>query len=285
MSKPLILGHRGVMLNGALPYQNSLPAFRLALARGDGLETDACLSRDGEIFLVHEASYLDQVAYTLEEHLDGPSRARVNGRRLDQMTQAEIRTLRLLSAEPIPTLKETLALFEDKAKVLNIELKGQGVFRALIPLLRQTLASGRIEAGQLILSSSDIPALLELRQGLPQLKRGAVLGPPHSPRAPMYPWSGDTRSCYLPVTAATLSSAELQAADLDYLVIPDSAATPEVFSLIKKLQPGKQVIVWVYSEMGSHDAGAFNRMVAENAPDGFLHAVIVDSFAAPVYTL
>ena len=45
-----ILGHRGCILSDGKPYQNSLEAFKIALEYSDGLETDACVCKDGEVF-------------------------------------------------------------------------------------------------------------------------------------------------------------------------------------------------------------------------------------------
>ena len=50
---PITFAHRGA--GGSEAPENSLAAFRRALARGaTGLESDARLSADGEVVLVHD---------------------------------------------------------------------------------------------------------------------------------------------------------------------------------------------------------------------------------------
>jgi glycerophosphoryl diester phosphodiesterase len=51
---PITFAHRGARIDEA---ENTIPAFRRALSQGaSGLETDAWLSADGEVVLVHDAT-------------------------------------------------------------------------------------------------------------------------------------------------------------------------------------------------------------------------------------
>jgi glycerophosphoryl diester phosphodiesterase len=50
-ASPLVVGHRGTTVAHA---ENTLPAFRYALAGADGFETDLQLTRDGHIVLIHD---------------------------------------------------------------------------------------------------------------------------------------------------------------------------------------------------------------------------------------
>src|SRR5438552_17601182 len=52
--EPITFAHRGARLEEP---ENTIPAFRRALSAGaGGLESDAWLSRDGEVVLVHDAT-------------------------------------------------------------------------------------------------------------------------------------------------------------------------------------------------------------------------------------
>ena len=54
-----ILGHRGCILKGK-PFQNSLKAFKLAIQYTNGFETDACLTKDGDVVFIHEEITTDE---------------------------------------------------------------------------------------------------------------------------------------------------------------------------------------------------------------------------------
>jgi glycerophosphoryl diester phosphodiesterase len=68
LPRPIVIGHRGA--SGELP-ENTLPAFERALSRGAAiLETDAHLTRDGEVVLCHDPQ-LDRTtdgSGAIEEH-------------------------------------------------------------------------------------------------------------------------------------------------------------------------------------------------------------------------
>ena len=109
--KCLIAAHRGCW--GGPVVQNTLPAFALALRRGaDILETDVCLSADGELFCFHDGS-----------------EQQVFGREMDlrEKPLAQIRALRALNAygqevsAVIPTLEETLRFALEHRAFLNID--------------------------------------------------------------------------------------------------------------------------------------------------------------------
>lgn len=102
--------HRG--LHGQAPGhpENSLPAFKAAIAHGFGIELDLQLSRDGEAMVFHD--------YSLERLTDtrGP---------VAQRSARELGAIALKGASThIPTLREVLALVAGRAPLL-IELKDQ----------------------------------------------------------------------------------------------------------------------------------------------------------------
>ena len=145
----LILGHRGAIDGTA--SQNSRAAFESALAAADGFETDACLSKDGMVFLVHDSATIAA------------------------STAAEVAQMRLKKGETVPVLRDILALVGKHAgKILNIELKGPGTAQPVLDLLRQSFAAKQIEPAALIISSFDHFMLKPVRAALPELKIGAL---------------------------------------------------------------------------------------------------------------
>ena len=107
----LIAAHRGSW--GGPVLQNTLPAYALALRRGaDILETDVCLSADGEMLCFHDGSERE-----------------VFGREFDIRTLplSGVRALRPLNAygqetgDIIPTLEETLRFALDREAFLNVD--------------------------------------------------------------------------------------------------------------------------------------------------------------------
>lgn len=271
-----VLGHRGAILNGEKPYQNSLEAFRLAVHFADGIETDAVMSRDGEVFLIHEAKYVHtQVEYALEEHLNLASQELLDGRRLDEMTANEISKLRLKDGSPIPTLKEALALFmHEHDKTLNIELKGDGVHAPVIGLLKTLLQAQLILPEQLIISSFNHEALAEVRRALPDITIGMLFVNPEQKETPLFPWKDKQLPCYQPLTKEAFQNSQISLIEPQLIIIPDSAATPENFNLIQEFVPDAKVVVWVFTELESYDETRFQAMIKEQ--EELLHAVIVD---------
>ena len=106
--KNLFVAHRGLhSIKNGVP-ENSLPAFKLAVEHGYGIEIDIHLTRDGEVIVFHDD--------TLE---------RVCGvkKRICDITYNELSQYCLYDTdERIPTLKQVLELVSGKS-VLLIEFK------------------------------------------------------------------------------------------------------------------------------------------------------------------
>ena len=99
--------HRGLHDKPTVP-ENSLAAFRAAIAAGYGAELDVHLLSDGTLAVFHD--------HTLKRC------AGVDGE-IEALTKDELSKLRLEGTdEHIPTFDEVLALFESKAPLV-IELK------------------------------------------------------------------------------------------------------------------------------------------------------------------
>ncbi len=113
MARPMLIAHRG--LSSQAP-ENTMAAFKLAVKAGtDGIETDAHLTKDGKIVLIHDENTL---------RTTGQSGA------VARMTLSELHELDAggwyddcFASERIPELWQLLELLKPTGMVLNIELK------------------------------------------------------------------------------------------------------------------------------------------------------------------
>lgn len=102
-----LFAHRG----GAYEYdENTMPAFRETYAKGiRGYETDIRISKDGHLFIFHDDDF---------KRLIGKEGS------IETMTLKEIKALRTLKGNEIPTVDELLAFFKDKPGVyIEFEMK------------------------------------------------------------------------------------------------------------------------------------------------------------------
>lgn len=254
------LGHRGVILKGEkAPYQNTLHAFEIALKDMDGFECDAVCSQDEDVFLIHHTkSVYGHVTNALAEHLDEKSMKLVGNRRLEQLRTEEVKLLRLKTGEKIPTLKETLNLFKDKPdKILNLELKGDSVYKHALPLILYAIEARIIQQKQVIISSFNHEDLIEVRKFSPNIQIGMLFMSEKENEHLMYPWSTNSKSTYKPLLKKYLSDEKALKIKPDYIIIPDGAFTTKNLQMIQKECPKAKVISWVYTERGDYDAQNF----------------------------
>jgi glycerophosphoryl diester phosphodiesterase len=107
--RPITFAHRGGRADGP---ENTLPLFRRALAHGaDGLESDARLSADGEVVLVHDA-----VAKR------GRRRRRVDVSTAAQLADLDVPRLAELYAELGGAYELSLDVYDPKAPVPTVEV-------------------------------------------------------------------------------------------------------------------------------------------------------------------
>ena len=148
--------HRGYHDKPQIP-ENSLPAFRRAIARGWGAELDVHLLRDGTLAVFHDSDL-----------------ARCTGASgmIEDLTLAELKQLRLEgTVEQVPTFDEVLALFEDTTPLI-IELKtANGNHKALAEAVCARLDTFR---GRFCIESFDPRALLAVRKLRPALCLGQL---------------------------------------------------------------------------------------------------------------
>ncbi len=147
--------HRG--LHDAEKPENSLAAFRAAVAHGYGAELDVHLTADDRLVVFHDNST-----------------GRICGQDLhiEESTLEQLRTLRLCGSEEyIPELHEVLALFE-RTTPLVIELKTVGNNAA--PLCRRVFQELDRYRGLYCMESFDPRVLQWLRANRPAVCRGQL---------------------------------------------------------------------------------------------------------------
>ena len=102
------IAHRGLHSGDGEVPENSLPAFRLAVENGYGMELDVQLSRDGRVVVFHDDT-LDRVCGV---HA-----------RVDELDYADLKKLRLCgSDETIPLFSQVLELVNGREPII-VELK------------------------------------------------------------------------------------------------------------------------------------------------------------------
>jgi glycerophosphoryl diester phosphodiesterase len=158
------VAHRGA--SGEAP-ENTIISFQRAIAQGaDVIETDARLSKDKEIVLIHDE--------TVERTTDGRDK-------VSQLTLKEIKSLdagswfgKEFSGEKIPTLSEALEVIRGRTK-LNIEFKGKDPL--LVPKVTNFLKDeGFIK--EAILSSFDYSFIEEAKRLERRVTTGLLFATP-----------------------------------------------------------------------------------------------------------
>ncbi|MDP9127218.1 MAG: hypothetical protein M3N08_03015 [Pseudomonadota bacterium] len=275
----LVLGHRGAILGN--PPMNSGAAFLEAVEAADGFETDACADAEGEVFLIHEAKYVDPakgVEYCAAEHLDAPSAALLADRRIDQMTTSDMLRLRLSDGSPLPLLRETLEMVGKRTdKLLNIELKGFDVVEPVLAIVKDCLQKGLITPSSLLISSFNFPALERVRLLAPQLRIGAIFIAADQPSKPLFPWYPSSKGLYTSLTQEALRDPTLKRLRPDYFVMPQEILTEDTVILIATHYPDAKCAAWVFTEKGNFVLPEFLRRLRNLCRTGKIGAVIVDN--------
>jgi glycerophosphoryl diester phosphodiesterase len=169
---PLWIAHRGA---GKLAPENTLAAFRLGAAHGwRAFECDVKLSRDGQPFLLHDA--------TLERTTDSRGTAgELDWPALQQLDAGRWHS-QAYAGEPLPALSTIAAFCLAGGHALNIEIKpspgdnertGRCVAQAAAQAWQTAAATG--QAPWPLLSSFEIAALHAARSAAPTLPRALLL--------------------------------------------------------------------------------------------------------------
>ncbi len=170
------VAHRGA--SGEAP-ENTIASFEKAIAQGaEIIETDARLSEDKEIILIHDE--------TVERTTDGRGK-------VSELTLKELKSLdagswfgKKFSGERIPTLEETTEVVKGKVK-LDIELKGKD---PLLPKKVINLLKKENFIRESIISSFNYFFLKEVKRLEPQIITGLLFATPAQERKgfPYWKW-------------------------------------------------------------------------------------------------
>lgn len=268
----LILGHRGVNIRSAPFSENSMAAFECALAEADGFETDACLSKDGEVFLIHAPD--DGRGFG--RYLDTVSAEKVGKRLFDEFLSQEIAGLRLQKGESIPTLRQVVELVGQKSgKILNIELKSYGVAQPVVTLLQDGLAKNLIKSEAIIVSSFNHAALGYVRKQMPQLKIGALFVEVDEDGKKIFPSRSDSLATYVAFHEKNLQSPFLRDLQPDFLVMPEKKLVQATVDLVDRFYPKTGLCGWTVSERDDvNQADLLQRL--RDLPSSKIAAMIVD---------
>lgn len=164
---PRWIAHRGA---GQLAPENTLAAFRLGAKHGYRMfECDAKLSRDGEVFLMHDA--------TLERTTNGSGiGGALDWRALSQLDAGSWHSAHY-AGEPLPRMEALARFCLAGGHHINIEIKPTpGTEQRTGEVV--ALKAARLWAGQAVpplLSSFQVEALQAAQQAAPQLPRGLLL--------------------------------------------------------------------------------------------------------------
>ena len=146
------------MNNQPLP-ENSLAAIERVLAAGvEAVEIDI-YQVEGELLVTHDRR-LGRV---------------VSGEGIiTHLPLAYLRQQKLENGEPLPTLRDVLALVQDRA-LLNIEIKGANCVPGLKQQLEAFISDYQLSFEHYIISSFDHQQLYQCLQTMPQVKRAVLI--------------------------------------------------------------------------------------------------------------
>jgi len=156
--RPVLFAHRGASAHAP---ENTLAAFSLALEHGaDGIELDAKVSADGQVFVLHDATLVRTTG------VEG----KAVDRTLDQLKQLDAGKWRGegFAGERIPALREVFATLGGKL-IINVELTnyghgGDGLVEKVIALVHE------FKLEESVLLSSFTPGNISLARKLsPQI--------------------------------------------------------------------------------------------------------------------
>ena len=160
LRKPLLTGHRGIP---ALDDENTLEGTIKAIEVGaDAVEYDVYLSKDGHVFLMHDAT---------------TKRTTGVDRNTEDLTLAEIRELRTLGYNrAVPTMDEVLAAIKKYPHVTNfIEIKSANP--EIVPKIKELLDK-HDAYDQAIVISFNGEQILHMKNILPGVSTGFLTSTP-----------------------------------------------------------------------------------------------------------
>lgn len=242
-----IIGHRASRREGI--YENSCRAFEAAARYADGLETDAVLSADGEIFFIHDMTTSGGAAFSeAHVHMDVASRAFVAGRSMDQMKAEDIRRLRLVDGQKIPDFEDLFSATSARPDdfFFHIEIRAIGIAPPILARIEEKLKTGAVKKEQMSLLSFDHPELLSVRNLCPDLKICAHFDAGNFTRTPIYPGRGMDDRCFIPFSNKVLEDGLLRDLRPDYIGLNEYDFRPDAVERIAEKFPDTGLLVWWY---------------------------------------
>ena len=155
----MLIGHRGAPRERP---ENTLPSFLRALElQADGIELDVHCTID-RVVVVHH----DEIPRAT------PPSGRLAGKRIDALTFDELQGFSVRGLALISTLAEALAVIKGRAEVF-VELKGAGVEREVIDVIRASIAPERCAV-----HSFDHAQVARARALAPEIRGGILFDRP-----------------------------------------------------------------------------------------------------------
>jgi glycerophosphoryl diester phosphodiesterase len=155
-----ILGHRGINQpeNGELPYQNTIEAINHAFnVNADGVELDVFISKDEKCFVIHD---------------NDTSKHKAGHGLITELNGLEISEKQIDGKYKIPTLCEVLSIAKEKDKIINIEIKQEGIQDFVI----KEVLDSKINLENIIISSFNHHDLFAVRDKNKEIKIGILFG-------------------------------------------------------------------------------------------------------------
>jgi glycerophosphoryl diester phosphodiesterase len=272
-----ILGHRGCRSCGF--FENSPSAFAEALSCCDGLETDASLTSDGRVFLVHDTArpLHGDVAYVLANHFDNDSRETIGERKLFEISSAEASSLVLKNREIFPSLQTLFSLSRSYPDTtLNIELKADHTALPVLAELDGAVSRGDVRRNQIILSSFNHPLLAQARAAAPDIRIGVLYALETQTRGSLYPWCDDEAKAYEPFAPDCLLDPLLEKIKPDFFNLEISSIRPDTVNAIRNSFDNVQIIGWTAGEKPPEENPAMIQKLRDPAIASMMYAMITD---------
>ena len=141
-----VIGHRGAM--GHAP-ENTITSVKKALTYDvDAIEIDVFRCLTGEIVVFHDKK--------LSKLTNGKGN-------IENKTLTELRKLKVMGTDSIPTLEEVISVINGKVN-LNIELKGKNTAKGVLNIMKKSVLTGNWKNHQLYVSSFDWDELREFKK-------------------------------------------------------------------------------------------------------------------------
>jgi len=214
------IAHRG--FHGKTAPENSLAAFRAAIAHGYAIELDIQLLADGELAVFHDDTL---------ERLTGQPGAIAN------QTLATIKRFKLLDTdETIPSLQDALELIQGQVPVL-LEIKNKGAVGPLEAALLKQVSGYR---GEVAIQAFNPYSLGWFKQQAPQLLRGQLAG---NFKGEALPW----------VQKALLRNLLMNWASAPDFIAYDLRALPSLPTTLARRLGRRPLIAWTVRSQADHE--------------------------------